>query len=188
MHHERLITGVAGVFAAFAVVLTVVAIAGSPVALPVALAFAVAAALMYDQLSGRMAARVYRRVERRARANAGGGRARVDGQPRGRGHSTSAGAGPREAWEPPRGGQRARDAARGVGRTRRRTDARRKPDPGPSPADLAAYDTLGVEPDADDEAVRAAYRERVKEVHPDSPEGNRERFKAVQDAYEQVTD
>lgn len=29
------------------------------------------------------------------------------------------------------------------------------------------YDLLGVDPDADAERVRAAYRERVKEVHPD---------------------
>jgi hypothetical protein len=29
------------------------------------------------------------------------------------------------------------------------------------------YDLLGVDPDADTERVRAAYRERVKEVHPD---------------------
>ncbi|MFP4201055.1 MAG: J domain-containing protein [Clostridia bacterium] len=53
---------------------------------------------------------------------------------------------------------------------------------------MAAYDTLGVAPDADDEDVRRAYRERVKEVHPDAPNGSKERFKAVQDAYEQVTD
>jgi hypothetical protein len=42
---------------------------------------------------------------------------------------------------------------------------------------------LGVEPDADDSAVRAAYRERLKEVHPDQG-GSVEAFGRVKDAKE----
>jgi curved DNA-binding protein CbpA len=46
-----------------------------------------------------------------------------------------------------------------------------------------AYDALGVSPDASQEAVRDAYRDRVKEVHPDSG-GDEEAFKRVNRAYE----
>jgi len=203
VHHERLITGVAAAFAAIAVVFAVVAVVGSPVAFPVALAFAAAAFLMYDQLSGRMAARVYRRVERRARANTGRARDRR-GPRRGRDGATDRegrtarrvrpgggsadaaggfGAGPREEWTPPRGGRTARNAA--TGRRRATTQRSRT---GPSPADRAAYETLGLEPGADEDTVRNAYRDLVKRAHPDAPDGSRERFKAVKEAYEQLTE
>ena len=39
---------------------------------------------------------------------------------------------------------------------------------------------------ADD--VKAAYRERVKETHPDSKTGDEEAFKQVNRAYERLTD
>lgn len=47
------------------------------------------------------------------------------------------------------------------------------------------YDVLGVGPDADDEAVLEAYRERVKETHPDR-DGSAEEFQAVKEAYEAI--
>lgn len=46
-------------------------------------------------------------------------------------------------------------------------------------------EVLGVEPDADDEAIISAYRRRVKEVHPDHG-GSISEFRAVQSAYEQL--
>ena len=46
-----------------------------------------------------------------------------------------------------------------------------------------AYAILGVEPGADDEAVRAAYRARVKETHPDRPGGDVDAFLRVREAY-----
>jgi hypothetical protein len=45
-----------------------------------------------------------------------------------------------------------------------------------------AFDTLGLPPGADEERVEAAYRERVKEVHPDQG-GDREAFSEVREAY-----
>ncbi|MFC7228468.1 J domain-containing protein [Salinirubellus salinus] len=48
----------------------------------------------------------------------------------------------------------------------------------------AAYAVLGLEPGAGPEAVRAAYRERVKEAHPDTPGGGVEEFIRVREAYE----
>jgi hypothetical protein len=43
---------------------------------------------------------------------------------------------------------------------------------------------LGVEPGADHAAIKAAYRERMQEVHPDKPGGSEEAFRRVQDAKE----
>lgn len=45
------------------------------------------------------------------------------------------------------------------------------------------FEVLGVEEDADEEAIERAYRERVKEVHPDHG-GSLEAFVAVRTAYE----
>lgn len=45
---------------------------------------------------------------------------------------------------------------------------------------------LGVEADAGTDAIRRAYRERVKEVHPDADGGSEEEFKRVTAAYEQL--
>jgi curved DNA-binding protein CbpA len=47
---------------------------------------------------------------------------------------------------------------------------------------------LGVGPDADESAVRRAYRERVKETHPDTEDGDEDAFKRVNAAYERLSD
>jgi hypothetical protein len=46
----------------------------------------------------------------------------------------------------------------------------------------AAFDRLGLPPTADSDEVKAAYRQRVKAVHPDHG-GDGESFKRLQDAY-----
>lgn len=46
---------------------------------------------------------------------------------------------------------------------------------------------LGISPEADDDAVRAAFRHRVKVVHPDR-DGDREAFDRVRAAYERIQD
>jgi len=46
----------------------------------------------------------------------------------------------------------------------------------------AAFAALGVSRDADAETVRSAYREQVKEVHPDQG-GDQEAFKQLREAY-----
>jgi ferredoxin len=48
------------------------------------------------------------------------------------------------------------------------------------------YDVLGVDPGASEAAVREAYRQRVKEAHPDQG-GSTAEFRRVQDAYEALT-
>ncbi|WP_254543131.1 J domain-containing protein [Halomarina pelagica] len=56
---------------------------------------------------------------------------------------------------------------------------------GIDPELAAAYRVLGVDADADADAIRRAYRERAKETHPDAG-GDREAFKRVRWAYERV--
>jgi hypothetical protein len=50
-----------------------------------------------------------------------------------------------------------------------------------------AHVVLDISPEASDDAVRAAYRERLKEVHPDVG-GDPEQFKRVQHAKERLLD
>jgi len=54
-------------------------------------------------------------------------------------------------------------------------------------AEPPAHRVLGVEPDASPAEVKAAYRERLKEVHPDHG-GSEEAFKRVQRAKEAILD
>lgn len=51
-----------------------------------------------------------------------------------------------------------------------------------------AYRVLGLERGADPPEIRSAYRERVKETHPDTEGGCEEEFKRVQEAYERISD
>lgn len=50
------------------------------------------------------------------------------------------------------------------------------------------YDTLGVGPDASADAIKSAYRRLAQQYHPDKSTGNAEKFKAVQYAYEVLSD
>lgn len=51
----------------------------------------------------------------------------------------------------------------------------------------AAYRTLGVDPDADEETIKRAYRERAKSLHPDAESGDEEAFKKLTRAYDRLT-
>ncbi len=151
------------------------AVAGAlynPAILAPAALFGVVTYFLWMHASGRLAARIYRRVEQRAAANG----------------NRSTGRGPRRADR--HDGSSRRWAERGRGRRARRERARRtnggrrpRPD-GSSIARREARNVLGVGPDAGQERIKEAYRERVKDVHPDSAEGDSEAFKRVQDAYE----
>lgn len=50
-----------------------------------------------------------------------------------------------------------------------------------------AHDVLGVAPDASSSEIRRAYRERLKECHPDQG-GSHEAFQELQEAYEVMAD
>jgi ferredoxin len=49
------------------------------------------------------------------------------------------------------------------------------------------FEILGVDPDAEETEIVDAYRERVKETHPDQG-GSAEAFQTVKDAYERIED
>jgi curved DNA-binding protein CbpA len=51
-----------------------------------------------------------------------------------------------------------------------------------------AYQTLGVDSDADQTTIKRAYRERVKKTHPDTETGDEEKFKRVNQAYERLSE
>lgn len=92
--------------------------------------------------------------------------------------------------------RRARRANAGTGQNRRHTrrqDRERRagrragrPSAEPSgPSRREAYRILDLDPGADDEQVKRAYRERVKRVHPDRG-GDEEEFRRVKNAYERL--
>jgi hypothetical protein len=186
VHHDRLITGLAVTFAVMAVALAVVAVVYSPAVIVLALTFGVAAYFMWYQASRPLAARVYRSVARQAAKNPG----RSDGgrrNPNDRGGRGGFGAGPREEWTPPGGrGRQRRGRARQGGRQRQQR--RTAPSTTDRPSREEACRTLGVSPDADEATIKRAYRQKVKEVHPDTADGNEEAFKQVTRAYERLTD
>ncbi|WP_018259082.1 J domain-containing protein [Halomicrobium katesii] len=186
MQYDRLTTGLAVVLGGLTVVLTVVGLVESPAVLVLASTFGVATYFVYYHASGRMADRIYRRVERQAR---------VDG-----GRRRRTGAGPREEWEPPRDSASTRQANRGArarqtgssrrqrGQRQRRERRARAPSASDEISATEAYSRLGLDPGADQSSVKAAYRQKVKEVHPDTDSGDEQSFKRVKEAYERLND
>jgi DnaJ-domain-containing protein 1 len=189
VNNSRLLLGMTAVFAGLAVLMVVLAaVFRDPVPLFVAAAFGGASYLFWYQGSGKLRESLYERVEQRARANDGRGRGRrAQGRADG-GRADGFGAGPREDWTPPGGEERWQGyyERRGPGGGSSRAGARVAARDGPSNAE--AYATLGLEPGADEAAVKRAYRQRVKETHPDTGDGDEEAFKEVTEAYEHLTD
>lgn len=169
---------VASTLAGLAVLLALVALARQPFLLVVAVPFGVGAYLVWRGATGRFGfgltggRRVrearFREAARERAAGSRTDRAR-DGQ-RGRAAESSqrTGRDPRQRRE----------------RQRRRT-GRTRVDQSPQPLGRReACRVLGLPPDADADAVKAAYREQVKRTHPDADGGNREAFQRVNAAYE----
>ena len=175
MQQNRLVTGLAAAFAVMTLVLAVGGFFLLPLFVP-ALLFGVVTYFLYYQASGRLLNRIYRSVEQRAAA----GR---DTATRSRG---GFGAGPREEWTPPRDEQRRTRRQRGTKRRQSRRQ-RRPPNAQSRPTPREASQVLGVAVDADEGTIKRAYRERIKDVHPDADGGDEEAFKRVQEAYEVLT-
>jgi DnaJ-domain-containing protein 1 len=174
---DRLLLGLASVFAGLTVLMAVLTLAESPVFFLLAAPFGATTYFLWYHATGRLRERM------RRRAAAGFDRERHGGF----------GAGARR--------EAARGAARGArsgvggsgGRRRRRASANRRRARGgvrerSGPSRAEAYRTLGLDTSADDAAVRRAYRSKVKEVHPDTESGDEESFKRVNRAYERLTD
>jgi DnaJ-class molecular chaperone len=50
------------------------------------------------------------------------------------------------------------------------------------------YKTLGVDKDADEKAVKSAFKKLAKQYHPDSETGSEDKFKEINEAYEVLKD
>lgn len=186
MERTRLVLGLAVAFAGMTILLAVVAVAlGQIFVVLVATPFAVVAYFFWYQATGRLRETVR---SSQARGTAASGRGGF-------------GAGPRGGWVPPREQRRRRREKRAHenywrAQEARRDDTRAGPDPGTDrdrrtgstardPTVVEAYRVLGVEYGADETVVRDAYRDLVKEVHPDRG-GDEDSFKRVTAAYERL--
>jgi hypothetical protein len=184
---SRLLIGMAAAFAGMTALLGMVGVVYNPIILAVAAMFGLVTYVLWMHGTGRLASRLYARVQRQAARNAGGDRRRTGRTERG-----GFGTGPRDDWEPP--GGRGRWRRVGDPRDRRRADPRqrrtrnRAPRSTDGPTAAEAYRTLGLDSDADQEAITRAYREKVKSVHPDTEDGDEEQFKRVKAAYERLTE
>ncbi|WP_266078328.1 J domain-containing protein [Haladaptatus caseinilyticus] len=167
MYRSRLLLGVAAVFAGITVSLSILGFVYNLFLVVFAIPFAITTAILWYHATGRL----QKKVERDA----------VYGDPtRGFGpNSDGVGAGAR---------RRTRQRTRERAGWRTRGDERQRATVGSAsgPSSAEAYRILGVDVTADDETVREAYREKVKNVHPDQTDGNEEAFKRVNRAYERV--
>lgn len=171
--------GLAAVFAGLAVLMAVLGFVYHLFLLVVAIPFGIVSYTLWYHASGRLRAQVSRQpyAERRAQA-----RAREEA-------TGGFGAGPREEWTGPRegfGGARG-DFGGGAGFGAERRNGRQRYAPSTTGLSASeAYDVLGLDPGADPDRVRRAYREKVKDVHPDAETGDEAAFKRVQKAYERL--
>nr|WP_303647220.1 J domain-containing protein [Haloarchaeobius sp. FL176] len=182
--------GLAAVFAGLTTVLLVVAIVTRELfVLGIAAPLAVTTYLFWFQASGKLRERVDAGTYR----DAFGQRRRAAEQKAAegpRGPRSRFGREARRAAEERR--RRARAAAAGAGpggrRQRGQRERRRAPRTTDGPTRSEALDRLDLESGADQADVRAAYREKVKEVHPDTTGGDEEAFKQVTAAYDRLSE
>lgn len=193
---RSLLLWLAIVFGGLAVTLGLAAIAtGQLFVLLIVAPFAVTAYLMWIQSTGRLR----QRLRDGARAQEFGERGTFGAGPRRTGGASARARAARERAErDPFDGDPFDDGPRGpfeerggpfgggrFGRDARERRRRRAPTAGDGPTLAEAYDTLGLSPDAEMDAVRSAYREKVKDTHPDSG-GDEEEFKQVTAAYDAI--
>lgn len=218
MTDSPLVLGLAAVFAGLTTVMVVAGAAkASPFVVVAAVPLGLTAAIMWYHATGRLARwRLRRGARARAGASWREGQRAGDGYGgarRGTGETArtdgTGTVGPDPWWTGggnPNSGTRTdhgrRERAGGRRRAGQAADGRRRAGAAgagrgrfvgePPGADRMgpqeARRVLGVDPGDGEETVRRAYRERVKEVHPDSPDGDPEAFKRVTAAYERLTD
>jgi hypothetical protein len=179
VNDEALLFGLAAVLAGIATVEFVLGFVYTPALFAIAVPFAAAAYLVWYHASGRLRDRVEQGRAGSYRRRDAENRRRTDGETGG------FGAGPRDSYSDRRGGfGREAAGARGGARSGSATGGGRQVGQSAAPTPSEAYRRLGLDADADFEDVRRAYRERVKEVHPDREGGDEEAFKRVTEAYE----
>jgi hypothetical protein len=188
---SQLLVVVGGTLAGLAFVMGLLGVVYEPFLLFVSIPFLVAAYVIWFHGTGRLEFR------RRMRATDPESRDPFRGAAGGRAGNRD-GEGPN--WSDPewqRRRRRARRATDGAGSQfggrRRRSRQRGRTgrsgtvrDTGPTLEE--AYEVLDLDPGSSSEEVRAAYRRKVKEVHPDRDGGSEEAFKRVNDAYETLSE
>jgi DnaJ-domain-containing protein 1 len=173
--NRTIVVGMAATFIGLTALLLVAGVVVSPVLLAVAVPFGVVAYFLWYHASGKLRDRV-----RREAAQAGATeRERARRRARTAEHRRSA---RRTAGATDGGfGGAAAGGARG---TNGRRDPRDRAPPAGGLTERDAYEALGLDPTADQEAIREAYRERAKRLHPDGEDGDEEAFKELNEAYE----
>ncbi|QCJ46139.1 J domain-containing protein [Haloprofundus sp. MHR1] len=166
MERDQLVMGLAAVFAGITVLLAVLGLSYSLFLLVVAVPFGATTYFMWYQASGRLAEQARTRRVRREPSGFGAGARRENVRENRR---------------------RARRNGRSGGRTggRSSTDAPRTTR---RPTRAEAYRALDLEPGASTAEVKRAYRSKVKEVHPDTEDGDEESFRRVNRAYESLNE
>ena len=168
---SRLLLGVASVLAGAAALFVVLGAVFNLLLLAVAVPFAAAAYFLWSHATGRLEARVrWYPVEDAPGAREARRRARAEARQRGP--------------APPGGAWRTRSGRSRVAGDRAGAEAGRAD--GPSMDRREALATLGLAEGADQAAVRRAFRERVKAVHPDADGGDETAFRQVTAAYERL--
>jgi len=168
---DGLIIGVAAVLFGITALMLIVGIVVNPFFLVVAIPFAGSGYLLWYEASGQLS----ERISREAAAGSLGDRERTAGFDPGP-FGGRAGA-----------GDDARERARRTRRNRRRARASREPNrPTPSPSE--ARRILEVDDSAGEDDIKAAYRRKAKEHHPDTDSGDEETFKKVSRAYEALSE
>lgn len=175
---DSLVMAIASVLSGIAVLLFIMGFITNPLLFFVSLPFAGTAYLMWYHASGRLAERI-----RRAEAS---GRHPNDRQNEFGAGLFGANGFTRERVRSNRG--RARRSARGARANSTGWDRADNASRTDGLSRSEAYTILGVSPDASAETVRAAYREKAIETHPDTDGGDKERFKRVNRAYDLLTD
>ena len=174
MDRNGLLLGVAAVLSGVGAVMLVVGVIVNPFFLLVALPFGAAAYLLWYQASGQLADRIRREA---AAGNLGADR--------GAGRDVGFDAGPFGGSEANR---RTRERARRTRRNRQRARTNATPN---QPNRLSAAEArriLDVDPTTGEDDLKAAYRRKAKQHHPDTDSGDEETFKKVSQAYETLSE
>ena len=183
--NRTILVGMAATFVGLTALLVVAGVVVNPLLLAVAVPFGVAAYLMWFHASGRLRDRMHREAERIGPTERERARQRARAAENRRDAHRGAGAGGSHAGPGGRGGAGASRSARfGTGSR----DPRDRAPSTRAMSEREAYAALELDPNADHEAVRSAYRERAKRLHPDAEDGDEEAFKELNRAYEVLRD
>ncbi len=170
MTNRPIIVGLAATFIGLTALLLIAGVVVSPVLLVVAVPFAVVSYFLWYHASGRLRDRVHREATRAGPTERERARQRARAAENRRYAYQAAG-----TTDGGRSG-----STRGAGASDPRDRAPRSD----RMTERDAYETLGLDPSADQETIRSTYRDRAKRLHPDTESGDEGAFKKLNEAYE----